>query len=27
VALLASTVATIIVTALMMRWLSGKQAS
>jgi len=26
-ALLASTVATIIVTALMMRWLSGKQAS
>lgn len=27
VALLASTVATIIVTALMMRWLSGRQAS
>ena len=27
VALLASTVATIVVTALMMRWLSGKQAS
>ena len=27
VALLASTIATIIVTALMMRWLSGKQAS